>query len=67
MDTIEKKEEALAAKHAAADREAEEIRTIKRSQTEMLERISGLTADQAKEYLISQVESEVTHETALKI
>ena len=45
MDTIEKKEEALAAKHAAADREAEEIRTIKRSQTEMLERISGLTAD----------------------
>ena len=67
MDTIEKKEDALAAKHAAADREAEEIRTIKRSQTEMLERISGLTADQAKEYLISQVESEVTHETALKI
>ena len=67
MDTIEKKEESLAAKHAAADREAEEIRTIKRSQTEMLERISGLTADQAKEYLISQVESEVTHETALKI
>ena len=67
MDAIEKKEEALAAKHAAADREAEEIRTIKRSQTEMLERISGLTADQAKEYLISQVESEVTHETALKI
>ena len=67
MDTIEKKEEALAAAHAAADREAEEIRTIKRSQTEMLERISGLTADQAKEYLISQVESEVTHETALKI
>ena len=35
--------------------------------TEMLERISGFTADQAKEYLIAQVESEVTHETALKI
>ena len=67
MDTIEKKEEALAAKHAAADREAEEIRTIKRSQTEMLERISGFTADEAKKYLIEQVESEVTHETALKI
>ena len=66
-DAIEKKEEALAAKHAAADREAEEIRTIKRSQTEMLERISGFTADEAKKYLIEQVESEVTHETALKI
>ena len=66
-EQIEKKEESLAAKHAAADREQEEIRLIKRSQTEMLERISGFTADQAKDYLIAQVESEVTHETALKI
>ena len=67
MDAIEKKEEALAAKHAAADKANEEIQIIKRSQTEMLERISGFTADQAKDYLIAQVESEVTHETALKI
>ena len=67
MDAIEKKEEALAAKHAAADKVNEEIQIIKRSQTEMLERISGFTADQAKDYLIAQVESEVTHETALKI
>ena len=66
-EALEKKEEALAAKHAAADREQEEIRLIKRSQTEMLERISGFTAEDAKKYLIAQVESEVTHETALKI
>ena len=66
-EVLEKKEEALNAKHAAADKEAEEIRIIKRSQTEMLERISGFTADEAKQYLIDQVESEVTHETALKI
>ncbi len=66
-ENIEKKEEALAQKHADLEREEEEIRTIKRSQTEMLERISGFTADEAKAYLISQVESEVTHETAMKI
>ncbi len=48
-------------------KENEEIKIIKRSQTEMLERISGFTADEAKKYLIEQVESEVTHETALKI
>ena len=66
-ENIEKKEEALNQKHAQADREQEEILTIKRSQTEMLERISGFTAEEAKNYLISQVESEVTHETALKI
>ena len=66
-ENIERKEEALAAKHAAADKEQEEIRLIKRSQTEMLERISGFTAEQAKQYLIEQVEADVTHETALKI
>ena len=66
-EAIEKREESLAQKHAAIDKENEEIKVIKRSQTEMLERISGFTADEAKQYLISQVESEVTHETALKI
>ena len=67
MDAIEKKEEALAAKHAAADKANEEIQIIKRSQTEMLERISGFTADQAKDYLIAQLEQDVTHESAMKI
>ena len=66
-DAIEKKEEALAEKHDAILKEQDEIKLIKRSQTEMLERISGFTADQAKAYLIQQVESEVTHETAMKI
>ena len=67
LEAVEKEEEALAQKHAAADRRTEEIEKIRQSQTEMLERISGFTPDQAKEYLIQQVESEVTHETALKI
>ena len=66
-EAIERKEESLAQKHATIDRENEEIKTIKRSQTEMLERISGFTADEAKQYLIDQVESEVIHETAVKI
>ena len=67
LETIEKKEESLAQKHAAMEKEQEEIHTIKQSQTAMLEKISGFTADEAKDYLIQQVESEVTHETALKI
>ena len=66
-ENIERKEEALNQKHAEADKEQEEIKLIKRSQTEMLERISGFTAEEAKNYLIAQVESEVTHEAALKI
>ncbi|MBR1689893.1 MAG: ribonuclease Y [Oscillibacter sp.] len=67
LENLERREEALNQKHAAIDKENEEIKAIKRSQTEILERISGFTADQAKDYLIAQVESEVTHEIALKI
>ncbi len=67
VENIERKEESLTQKHADADRELEEVKLIKRSQTEMLERISGFTAEEAKNYLIAQVETEVTHETAMKI
>ena len=67
IEANEKKEESLVQKHAALDREKEEIKLIKQSQTAMLEKISGFTADEAKDYLIQQVENEVTHETALKI
>ena len=66
-DAIEKKEELLTQKHAQLDEEKEEIQSIKRSQTELLERISGLTADEAKAYLISQVEAELTREASMKI
>jgi len=67
IEAVEKKEESLAQKHAAIDKETEEIQLVKRGQTEILERISGFTTEEAKQYLIDQVESEVTHETALKI
>ena len=66
-ENIEKKEEALAQKHADLEREEEEIKVIKRSQTEMLERISGFTAEEAKNYLINQLADEVTHESAMKV
>ena len=67
IEAVEKKEESLTQKHAAIDKETEEIKLVKRGQTEMLERISGFTTEEAKQYLIDQVEAEVTHETALKI
>ena len=66
-EALEKREESLAQKHAAIDKENEEIKVIKRSQTEMLERISGFTAEEAKNYLINQLAEEVTHESAMKV
>ena len=66
-DNIEKKEEALTEKLAKLETAQAEVEQVKRSQLEMLERISGYTAEEAKSYLISQIEADVTHETAMKI
>lgn len=67
LENLEKKENQLAEKHAQADSAREEISIIKRSQMEMLEKLSGFSAEEAKVYLIKNVESEVTHELAMKI
>ena len=66
-EALEKKTETLNRKLQEADAQQEEIKLIKRSQTEMLERISGFTADQAKEYLLQNLENELTHEKAVRI
>ncbi len=66
-DNIEKKEEQLTEKLAKLETAQAEAEQIKRSQLEMLERISGYTAEEAKSYLIAQIEADVTHETAMKI
>ena len=66
-DAMEKKEEKLQNKLAAAEKTREEAEALRQKQQEELERISGLTAEDAKAYLIHQVESEVTHEEAMKI
>ena len=66
-DNIEKKSEQLTKKLSEADAIREEVKLIKRSQLEMLEKLSGYTQEEAKEYLIQEIESEVTHEKAMKI
>ncbi len=66
-ENIEKKEEVLSAKLSDLDGQRDEVERIKRSQLDMLERISGFTAEEAKHYLLTELESEVTHESAMKI
>ena len=67
LDIHEKKEEELAKKAAAVQKQQDEVATIKKSQLEMLEKISSMTQEEAKTYLLNNVESEVRHETAMKI
>ena len=66
-DALEKKTDTLNRKLAEADEQAEEIKKVKQAQMDMLEKISGYTVEEAKQYLISNVETEVTHEMAVKI
>ena len=66
-DALEKKTDALNAKIAEAEAHEEEIRSLKRSELELLEKISGFTVEDAKAYLIRQLADEVTHEQAAKL
>ncbi|GHV06179.1 ribonuclease Y [Clostridia bacterium] len=67
VDAIEKKDEQMTARLKAAEETREEAERLKRAQTEVLERIGGLTREEARDLLIKNMESEVTHEYAIKI
>ena len=66
-DAIEKKEEKLQSKLAAVEKTKEEVKALKKSEMELLERLSGLTAEEAKAYLIERLADEVTHEEAVRL
>lgn len=66
-DAIEKKEASLAAREERLSKQREEVSKLNEQRLQELERISGLTSEQAKEYLLKIVEDEVKHESAVMI
>ena len=66
-DKIERLEEQLQNKNKKAEEKLAEAESIKKSQMDILEKISGFTLDQAKEHLLSMLDSELSHEKAVKI
>ena len=66
-EQLEQKDEALTKKNKDADDKLKEIDEIKKRQFEMLERISGFTVEQAKTYLLQNLENELTYEKSVKI
>ena len=66
-DAIEKKEAYLAKREEEMRKQKEEIFRLNEQRVQELERISGLTSDQAKEYLLKIVEDDVKHESAKMI
>ncbi len=66
-DALEKREAGLTAREDALNKMKVEISKLNEQRLQELERISGLTSEQAKDYLLKIVEDEVKHETAVMI
>ena len=67
MDQLERKEDNVNKKLKDVDNRLLEVEQVKKSQFEMLERISGYTQEQAKNYLLQKLDDELDHEKATKI
>ena len=66
-ETLERRETSLTAREENLSRKLAEAEELQNKRQEELERISGLTSEQAKEYLLKSVEDDVQHDTARMI
>lgn len=66
-DSLEKKENQLASKEEKLNKMKQEVEALNEQKVQELERISGLTSEQAKEYLLKTVEDDVKHESAMLV
>ena len=67
IESLEKKESRVAAKESEIEKVKAELAEMKDKKIKELESISGLTPEQAKEYLLKTVEDDVKHDTAIMI
>ncbi|MDR7813599.1 ribonuclease Y [Lacrimispora sp.] len=63
-EVMEKREAGLAAREDALNKRNTEVESLYEKGIQELEKISGLTSEQAKEYLLKSVEDDVKHDTA---
>lgn len=67
VENLEAKEEKIAEKARVVEERMQEAEQLKKSQFDMLEKISGYTAEQAKTQLLTMLDGELQHEKAMKI
>ena len=67
IESCEKTEESYRKKIADCEEREAELEKLKDEKLAKLEELSGLTADEAKDFLLKEIESQVRHETAVKI
>ena len=66
-DALERKEQSLSSKEESLRKQKEEVTRLTAERIQELERISGLTSEQAKEYLLKTLEEDVRHDSAVMI
>ncbi|HAS21496.1 MAG TPA: ribonuclease Y, partial [Lachnospiraceae bacterium] len=66
-EQIERKEQSLTAREESLRKQKEEVSQLQEKRIQELERISGLTSEQAKEHLLKIVEEDVKHDSAVMI
>ena len=66
-DSLEKRESQLVSREDKLNKRQAEVDALSEKRVQELERISGLTSEQAKDYLLKTVEDEVKHETAMLV
>ncbi len=67
LENFEKREDQLAGKIKQAEAKLAEAEELKKCQMDLMERISGFTAEQAKEHLLRSLDSELAHEKAARV
>ncbi|NBK77806.1 ribonuclease Y [bacterium D16-76] len=67
LESVDKKEEQANEKNRKAEERLREAESVKKSQFDMLEKISSFSQEQAKEYLLKNLENELVHEKAVKV
>ena len=67
LEAVEKRDQSITRKEDELNRKKQEVEALSAKRIQELERISGLTSVQAKEYLLKTVEDEVKHETAIMV
>ncbi len=67
LESIERKEDQIDQRNKKAEERLREAEAVKKSQFDMLEKISSFSMEQAKEYLLNHLEDELIHEKAVKV
>ena len=67
IEAVEKRDLSITKKEEELGKMKQKVDELEQKRQQELERISGLTSEQAKEYLLKTVEDEVKHETAVMV